>query len=75
MEEGMERWGVPVPHGDKEEETELALSFDDAEFQHDPSGAANGPAPDPGSGSDASERPDESVASDGSVDTEERLHA
>jgi hypothetical protein len=32
----MERWGVPVPHSDDEEETELALSFDDAEFQHDP---------------------------------------
>ena len=36
MEAGMERWGVPVPHSDDEEETELALSFDDAEFQHDP---------------------------------------
>ncbi len=36
MEAGMERWGVPVPHGDDEEKTELALSFDDAEFQHDP---------------------------------------
>ena len=36
MEAGMERWGVPVPHGDDEEKTELALSFDDAEFQQDP---------------------------------------
>ena len=36
MEAGMERWGVPVPHSDDEEKTELALSFDDAEFQHDP---------------------------------------
>ena len=36
MEAGMARWGVPVPHGDDEEKTELALSFDDAEFQHDP---------------------------------------
>jgi len=36
MEAGMERWGVPVPHGVDEEKTELALSFDDAEFQHDP---------------------------------------
>ena len=42
MEEGMERWGVPVPHGDDEEKTELALSFDDAEFQQDPGGSANG---------------------------------
>ena len=32
----MERWGVPVPRSDDEEKTELALSFDDAEFQHDP---------------------------------------
>jgi polyphosphate kinase 2 (PPK2 family) len=36
MEAGMERWGVPVPHSDDEEQTELALSFDDAEFQQDP---------------------------------------
>ena len=36
MEAGMERWGVPVPHSDDEERTELALSFDDAEFQQDP---------------------------------------
>jgi hypothetical protein len=41
MEAGMERWGVPVPNTDEEERTELALSFDDAEFQHDP-GAADG---------------------------------
>ena len=33
----MARWGVPVPpHDDAEEKTELALMFDDAEFQHDP---------------------------------------
>jgi polyphosphate kinase 2 (PPK2 family) len=37
MEDGMERWGVPVPNRDDEEATELALSFDDAEFQHGPS--------------------------------------
>jgi len=44
MEAGMERWGVPVPHGVDEEKTELALSFDDAEFQHDPtSDGATGP--------------------------------
>ena len=34
MEEGMARWGVPVPpHDAAEEKTELALVFDDAEFQ------------------------------------------
>ena len=39
MEEGMARWGVPVPpHDAAEEKTELALVFDDAEFQHDPDG-------------------------------------
>jgi AMP-polyphosphate phosphotransferase len=36
MEAGMERWGVPVPRSDDEEKNELALSFDDAEFQQDP---------------------------------------
>jgi AMP-polyphosphate phosphotransferase len=36
MEEGMVRWGVPVPASDDEETTELALSFDDAEFQQEP---------------------------------------
>jgi hypothetical protein len=37
MEAGMERWGIDVPAGDDEEEqrTELALAFDDAEFQAD----------------------------------------
>jgi AMP-polyphosphate phosphotransferase len=39
MEQGMERWGVPVPpHDAAEEKTELALVFDDAEFQQDPEG-------------------------------------
>ena len=43
MEEGMARWGIPVPARDDEEKTELALSFDDAEFQNGPDGAgANG---------------------------------
>jgi polyphosphate kinase 2 (PPK2 family) len=42
MEAGMLRWGVPVPDRDDEERTELALSFDDAEFQHDP--GSNGSA-------------------------------
>ena len=33
MEQGMRRWGVPVPpHDAAEEETELALVYDDAEF-------------------------------------------
>ncbi len=37
MEAGMERWGVPVPpYDDEEEQTELALALDDAEFQPDP---------------------------------------
>jgi hypothetical protein len=43
MEAGMERWGIPVPHSDDEEQTELALSFDDADF-HGPGGASNGAA-------------------------------
>ncbi len=34
MEAGMERWGVPVPRSDDEEQTELALSFDDADSLH-----------------------------------------
>ncbi len=39
MEQGMERWGIPVPpHDAAEEKTELALVFDDAEFQPDPDG-------------------------------------
>ena len=42
MEAGMARWGVPVPRSDDEEATELALSFDDAEFQLDPGGASDG---------------------------------
>ncbi len=43
MELGMEHWGVPVPPRQGEEETELALVFDDADFQPDadaPNGAA-----------------------------------
>lgn len=57
MELGMERWGVPVPPRRGEEETELALVFDDADFQPDadaPNGAAaavrasqSGAEPDP----------------------------
>ena len=42
MEQGMRRWGVPVPPNDAaEEETELALVHDDAEFQTDPDGTWN----------------------------------
>ena len=43
MEEGMARWGIPVPpHDAAEEKTELALVFDDAEFQPDPDAPPNG---------------------------------
>ena len=43
MEAGMALWGVPVPSYDEDEEkTELALMFDDAEFQHGPEGPPNG---------------------------------
>ncbi len=53
MEEGMARWGIPVPlHDDAEEKTELALVFDDAEFQSDADAASNGPP-----GSQAGEHP------------------
>ncbi len=62
MEEGMARWGVPVPpHDAAEEKTELALVFDDAEFQPDPDAPPNG-----------------SVGADSSgahTDSEERLQA
>jgi hypothetical protein len=37
MEQGMRRWGVPVPSDDAiDEQTELALVVDDAEYQPDP---------------------------------------
>jgi AMP-polyphosphate phosphotransferase len=69
MEEGMVRWGVPVPASD-DEKTELALSFDDAEFQHDPAGAGAGA----GAGApNGSGRAGEPVGSDGSDGSEERL--
>jgi AMP-polyphosphate phosphotransferase len=64
MEAGMARWGVPVPSSDDEEATELALSFDDAEFQTDPDGAVRG-----GEGADGS------AGSDRSAGSEERLNA
>jgi hypothetical protein len=45
MEAGMARWGVPVPPDDEnEQKTELALMFDDPEFQHGPEGPPNGAA-------------------------------
>ncbi len=43
MEEGMLRWGVPVPGTDAaEEDTELALMFDDPEFQDGPDDRESG---------------------------------
>jgi polyphosphate kinase 2 (PPK2 family) len=78
MEAGMERWGVPVPHGD-EEATELALSFDDAEFQHDPSSAGSGAAGSNAAGSSAgaSNGAHDAVAgsSDGAASAAEHLSA
>ncbi len=63
MEEGMARWGVPVPpHDAAEEKTELALVFDDAEFQPDPDALSNGAA---GSG----------TGSDGDADVDAGSHA
>ena len=64
MEQGMERWGIPVPpHDAAEEKTELALVFDDAEeFQPDPD-APNG----------AAGAPDQSAGSPGQ--DEERVEA
>jgi len=75
MEEGMARWGVLVPpHDAAEEETELALVFDDPEFQHGPEGPPNGavapPAvasapesPPPPSSSQSSSSPSQSARS------------
>ncbi len=59
MEAGMARWGVPVPDDD-DEKTELALSFDDAEFQHEPE--TNGPETN-------------GPETNGSADVEQPLHA
>jgi AMP-polyphosphate phosphotransferase len=62
MEAGMARWGVPVPLSDAAgEKTELALMFDDPEFQHGPEGPPNGSAaapgsPSPGNGAASEER-------------------
>jgi polyphosphate kinase 2 (PPK2 family) len=70
MEEGMERWGVPVPpHGAEEERTELALVFDDAEFVGD--------AASPSSSSTSSSSPDSSHSSNppNPSNSEEHLEA
>jgi len=51
MEQGMARWGIVVPSDDEEEQrTELALAFDDAEYQPDPEPptGSNGDLGDPG---------------------------
>jgi hypothetical protein len=70
LEAGMERWGITVPSGEDEDQrkTELALAFDDAEFQPDPDPGA---APDAGSdaGSDAG------AGADTDADPAERLEA
>jgi hypothetical protein len=73
----MERWGVPVPHSDEEEATELALSFDDAEFQHGPSTVGSGAAGSgaAGSGGVGSNGANDSDASDGTAGAEEHLSA
>jgi hypothetical protein len=81
MEAGMERWGVPVPHSDDEEKTELALSFDDAEFQQDPApvgsngaDAAVGSGGADGSTSGGGDAPD-GAAVDGAPGAAEHLNA
>jgi hypothetical protein len=69
MEAGMERWGVPVPRSDDEEKTELALSFDDAEFQQDPASAASNGASSTANGAKAAN------AADGASGAAEHLSA
>ncbi len=65
MEQGMRRWGIPVPpHDAAEEETELALVYDDAEFQPDADWSwANGA--DGSVGGDRSGAPDNNRAGPG----------
>jgi hypothetical protein len=90
MEAGMERWGVPVPRADEEEMTELALSFDDAEFQHDPDAANAANAADAADAADAANAADGADgadaadgaggsngagASNGPAESEAHLHA
>ena len=60
MEEGMERWGIPVPHGEDEETTELELAFDDADF-NGPGGGSNGSNGSGASGADGADGTDTSV--------------
>jgi len=69
MEEGMARWGVPVPPRDAaEEKTELALVLDDPEFQLGPDSAD---APDGPDGPDGPDRP----AGTGEAGSPQRLEA
>jgi polyphosphate kinase 2 (PPK2 family) len=56
MEQGMRRWGVPVPPRDAtEEKTELALVYDDAEFGSDSDGSSPDGADGVGSGGEAAQ--------------------
>ena len=73
MEEGMARWGIPVPpHDAAEEKTELALVFDDAEFQPEPDAPPNGSS---GSGANAGAGAGADASTSTSVSAEERLEA
>jgi polyphosphate kinase 2 (PPK2 family) len=68
MEQGMRRWGVPVPsHEAEDEKTELALVYDDAEFGSELDGAAAAPPGTPA--------PAPATTPNGSVESEERIEA
>jgi hypothetical protein len=75
----MERWGVPVPRSDDEEKTELALSFDDAEFQQDPASVGSNGSSSAASAADSADRADKadsaSDAGDGASGAAEHLSA
>ena len=74
MEEGMARWGIPVPpHDAAEEKTELALVFDDAEFQHEPDAPNGSSGSDAGAGATADASTDADAGS--AAHSEERLQA
>jgi AMP-polyphosphate phosphotransferase len=79
MEAGMERWGVPVPRSDDEEKTELALSFDDAEFQQDPASVGSNGSSSAANAADSADRADKadsaSDAGDGASGGAEHLSA
>jgi hypothetical protein len=69
MEQGMRRWGVPVPsHEAEDEKTELALVYDDAEFQSEVDGST-------GSAAAATPPSASAAAPNRSAGTEERLQA